>query len=228
MSITDATPNSLAYGVRTCDGIILFDCGVGRDEAAIALRLAALGSPVTDIFLTHAHADHAGGAAAIRRLTGARLHAGAATAQIVASADERAMSLDAARRAGIYPATYRFSPCPVDQTLADGSAIRIGGVTVTCLATPGHCADHVSYLVEFQGFRALISGDALFAGGRVVLQDIWDCSVPDTCATIRKLAGYSFDSLLPGHGDFLMTDARRLVDVALDRIERLLVPELFL
>jgi glyoxylase-like metal-dependent hydrolase (beta-lactamase superfamily II) len=207
---------------------VLFDCGVGRDRSLIASRLAALGRPVSDVFLTHAHADHAGGSAPIREATDARFHASAATARIVEAADERAISLDVAKRAGIYPAGYRFHSCKIDRKLGDGNITRIGDLSITAIATPGHSGDHVSYLVESNKQRALVSGDALFDGGRIVLQDTWDCSVPDTCASIRVLAGIDFEIFLPGHGPFSVTGGKRHVDIAMARVAKLLPPQLFI
>lgn len=47
------------YAIRIGSGVILFDCGT--KESAPALHSALGGEPVSLIFLTHGHADHAGG-----------------------------------------------------------------------------------------------------------------------------------------------------------------------
>ena len=205
------------YRLRTAAGPVLFDSGVGRDLGALATEPPAL------VLLTHAHADHAGGAASLRA-RGARIVAGAATAALVTAGDERGISLDTARAAGGYPPDYRFQACPVDQVLADGETLSVGDACITALATPGHSADHMAYLVEVPTARMLVVGDALFHGGRVLLQNTWDCDVPALCRSIRRLASYDFDCFLPGHGPFSLTRGRRHAEAALAAVDRLLVP----
>lgn len=113
--------------------------------------------------------------------------------------------------------------------MADGETRRFGTVTVTAIATPGHSADHTAWLVETPAARVLVGGDAIFAGGTVILQDTWDCSVADTCATVRVLAALAPDSILPGHGTPLVgAECRAALDAALARVDSLLPPRLFL
>jgi glyoxylase-like metal-dependent hydrolase (beta-lactamase superfamily II) len=210
--------------------MVLFDTGAGREPAVLArcLEDAALPSPVAAIVLTHAHADHSGGAAFLHRALGAPVFAGRATAAIVGAGDEAAMSLDRARQAGIYTREYRFDPCPEITPLQDGATIDFGNVSVSAVATPGHCADHMSFLVATSAWRGLVVGDALFAGGTVTLQNIWDCSVPDTCSSIRQLAKRPFDCFLPGHGPFELEDGQSHVGAAIQRLDKLLCPQLYM
>jgi glyoxylase-like metal-dependent hydrolase (beta-lactamase superfamily II) len=206
---------------------VIFDAGAGRDMKAVETLLAGDGiasGTISHLFLTHGHADHSGGAAAIRELTHAIVHAGALTAPMVAKGDERAISLDRARKAGIYPADYRYHACPVDNVVEEGKPLTIGNLTVTMIATPGHSADHVSYVVERTGRRYLVGGDALFHGGRVAIQDIGDCNIGDVCATVRKLAATEFDALLPGHLAFTLKNAHRHAEAALAHVERFACP----
>lgn len=208
-------------------GTVLFDAGAGRQPGAILERAAATGlawpRPVR-LFLTHAHADHGGGAAALRELLGARVHAGAMTAGWLARGDEAAVSLPAARRAGLYPEDYRYAPCPVDELVEPGVTCVLDGLAVTPIATPGHSADHIAYLVAREERRWLVGGDCLFHGGRVVWQDTWDSSVQATAATLRGLAAVPFDALLPGHLAFSLKDGRRHLEAALARLDQLLCP----
>jgi glyoxylase-like metal-dependent hydrolase (beta-lactamase superfamily II) len=217
------------YALECGNGLIVFDAGSGLESEKLISALTGLckGRPILALILTHAHADHSAGAAALKAHFGMPVLAGAATSRIVETADEVAMSLDRARCSGIYPADFRFTPCAIDLHIADGEHLVYGTVAVTAVATPGHSADHTSYLVKRDNWGALIAGDALFDGGCVVLQDTWDCSVPDTCASIRKLAKLNFDAFLPAHGPVSLAGGSEQVSKALRRIDRLLVPELF-
>lgn len=215
-----------AFGLETSTGLVLFDAGAGIDPADQHFGLVASGFPdgAAHLFLTHGHADHSGGAAALASRHGMPIHAGPLTAQWLAAADEARVSLPAARRAGIYPPSYVFEAVHVQHIVADGIAIRIGDAEVVPIATPGHSADHWSYLVRVDGQTTLVAGDALFAGGSVILQDTWDSSVADSCASIRRLATFTFDAFLPGHGPPVLAGAGSHVATAMQRIDRLLPP----
>jgi glyoxylase-like metal-dependent hydrolase (beta-lactamase superfamily II) len=206
---------------------LMFDAGAGRDPAAVAAVLADDGidpKSIRHLFLTHGHADHSGGAAHWRETTGLAVHAGATTAELVSSGDEAGISLGRARAAGVYPMDYVYSPCPIDNIVLPGEAVRIGNVSVLPIATPGHSRDHISYLVETPSRRLLLGGDALFHGGKVAIQDIEDCDIPAYCRTIRTLAGLEFDALLPGHLTFSLKDGHRHARAALAYVEALHVP----
>ena len=109
-------------------------------------------------------------------------------------------------------------------TVDFGEEVRFGDLAFTSIPTPGHSHDHHSWLVAAPEKRYLVSGDALFAGGRLALQHIWDCSIPDAIASVERIAEHDFDALLPGHFVFTMEGARRHVDAALDVIARLGCP----
>lgn len=219
-----------AWAIDTGDGWALFDSGAGFDTQAAVAAIAASGiapGSVRWLVLTHGHGDHGGGAAGLREALGLRVLAGDATARMVEVADEEALSLGRARRAGIYPADYVYRPCKVDQLVTPGEMVRLGGVAIDVIATPGHSHDHQCYRVHQGDTALLMAGDALFWGGRVVWQDIADCDVAATCDSVRTLAALEFDALLPGHGAFSLRHGRRHAQQALARVERLLGPESF-
>jgi hypothetical protein len=75
-----------------------------------------------------------------------------------------------------------------------------------------------------QTARWVATGDCLFHGGKVVWQDTWDCNVQATAASLRKRAGITFDTLLPGHPAFNLGGAIRHLQAAIERLGRLLLP----
>ena len=215
------------YLVRAGDAWLMFDAGAGRSTAAVMARLSHEGidpARIRTLFLTHGHADHSAGAAPVKEALGMEVIAGRATAAMVASGDEAAISLTAARAAGGYPADFVYRACPIDRVIGDGEQLDFGTTQVTPIATPGHSHDHISYLVETRGRRQLISGDALFHGGRVGIQDIYDCSVPEICNSIRRLAALEFDVLLPGHHGFSLHGGHRHAELAMQFVARKACP----
>ncbi|SER54074.1 Glyoxylase, beta-lactamase superfamily II [Faunimonas pinastri] len=194
------------------DGLVLFDTGAGSEPGALAEAIRDDGlDPATlhTIFLTHAHADHSGGTVSLLRdAPAAQVTCGVRTAEILKAKDERLISLDRAR-GGYYPLDYAWEAPAVHRVLEADLSSRFGALEVTLIETPGHSADHCSFLVKDRGRTSLISGDALFAGGRIFLQEIEDCSVAQAIATVRKLAELPFETFLPGHGLFSLRNGSR-------------------
>lgn len=200
----------------------IFDAGAGRDIDGMFDVMRADGLDpmgIRTLFLTHGHADHSGGATELkRRIPSLSIIAGAATADIFAANDERRISLDRVR-GKFYPLDYRWDAPPVDRVLQAGESISLGSFDVTLHETPGHSDDHCCYVIRHADVSSLVAGDALFAGGRVILQDIEDCSVSKTLASIRVLAGIDFERFLPGHGRFSLRNGKRHVDAAMPFVD---------
>ncbi|MEV0640035.1 MBL fold metallo-hydrolase [Streptomyces sp. NPDC050619] len=214
----------LVHGTRRS---ALIDAGAGRSTADILRNAATAGAAEPDhLLLTHGHADHAGGAAALAgRLPGMRVLAGAPAHAWIAAGDEAAISLDRGRSAGVYPPDYDFPPCPVTAPIADGEEIDLGGgVVLRALATPGHADGHTCYLLDSPGYRALFSGDCVFTGGRVSLQNLHDCRIPEYAASLTRLAALDIDALFPGHHEISLARAGRHLVAARDTVARGLLP----
>jgi len=214
------------------DTYVMFDAGGGRGTdqiLAVCQRDGLEVKRIDHLFLTHAHGDHGGGAAPLHERIPLSVYAAASTAKIVSSGDEEAVSLPAARKAGIYPMDYVYRACPVAQVLAPNQVVEIGKLRIEVIPTPGHSHDHTSYLVSgagehLQGKRYLVGGDAIFWGGKIVWQHIYDFSVTESIATIQRLATYSFDALLPGHLNFSLKDGKRHIETACAIIDKLGCP----
>ena len=94
------------------------------------------GWTLTDILVTHHHADHVGGIAELK---------GKFKCRVVAPHDKgTAIAL-------------------VDERVKEGATVTVGNLTARVLETPGHTLDHISYV--FGDERALFCADTLFSIG---------------------------------------------------------------
>lgn len=213
--------------------LALIDAGVGRDVPAIIAEIKAAGfdpSNIGKIFITHLHLDHCGGAAELQQHCGADIFASHDVAGWLESGDEEAASLVAARKTGMYPVENRLRPVAGATGMADGDTINVGSLTASVVKADGHSQGHLAYLVsdgandESRSAGALFSGDALFFGGRILLQNIWDCSLEESIATVKRFADLEFTQFFPGHVSFSLQDGKRHVDAAMAHINQLLPP----
>jgi hydroxyacylglutathione hydrolase len=215
------------YVVRSGNELAVIDAGVGLGMDLVLANMARDGldpARVRSIFATHYHADHAGALARWRRLTGGRVLVSTGSARAVAEGDADAVGLTQAQKGGYYPADYVLEPCPVDVAFEDGDQFGVGDLQITAIASPGHCNGHSVFLLEGGERSCLFSGDCLFWGGTIILQNIPDCSIPEYAATMERLAGLEFDALLPGHLTISLRDGKRHVDTAANAFRSLGLP----
>jgi glyoxylase-like metal-dependent hydrolase (beta-lactamase superfamily II) len=212
------------YLVWDGTGGFLVDAGTGRAAERWLANVREVCDPASlgGVLLTHYHADHSGGGAAAAR-AGLTLLAHRTTAGAVQEADEERTQLRRAREAGIYPADYHLAAAPV-QTIEDGQRPVSGGVSVEVIDAPGHCDGHLVFRVTVAGREVLLSGDCVFAGGRVSMQAIPDCRLDAYADTIVKLAALGTDALLPGHGELVLDGANSGLADAAASFRRLVPP----
>jgi glyoxylase-like metal-dependent hydrolase (beta-lactamase superfamily II) len=215
------------YVVRSGDQLAVIDAGVGLGMDLVLANLARDGldpARIGKIFATHYHVDHAGALGRWRRLTGGQVHVSRESAAAIIEGDEAVVGLVQAKKGGYYPADYALEPCPVDVPFDDGATFPIGDLRLTAIASPGHCDGHTVFLLEGGERSYLFSGDCLFWGGTIILQNIPDCSIPRYAATMERLAELSFDALLPGHLTISLRDGKRHVDTAVSAFRSLGLP----
>lgn len=201
-----------AYLVAGDGEMVLVDAGPPGAEARILEALDRLGLPphaIQTVVVTHHHADHAGGLAAVLAATGAQawmLPADAAEVRVGnAFRPYRPASgfLNwALERIVIRPSPERFDPAPVAHEVADGDRLAAG---LRVVATPGHTAGHLALLWPEHG-GVLLAGDAgsnlPVLGYSVVYEDL-----DRGRETLRHLGDLAFDAAVFGHGAPLVGDA---------------------
>ncbi|WP_428031549.1 MBL fold metallo-hydrolase [Ancylobacter sp.] len=172
---------------------------VGRGDVAIvdpgpedASHLAALldavrGERVTHIFLTHTHRDHSGGLAALKAATGAPTYAEGPHRAARPLHAREAATLDSAGDGSFLP----------DVALADGARVEGAGWTLAALATPGHTANHMAFVLEQDG--AILVGDHVMGWSTTVVAPP-DGSMNDYMESLRRLGERPETLYLPGHG----------------------------
>jgi metallo-beta-lactamase class B len=122
--------NIASYLITTPNGHILLDTGTKEMVPGVTANIAKLGFAVKDIKIilaNHAHYDHVGGHAAMKRATGARVLVMAEDAQAV--------------RAGIDMSPLGdegWAPVAVDGELHDGETVTLGGTSLVAIHAPGH------------------------------------------------------------------------------------------
>ncbi|MDH7640708.1 subclass B3 metallo-beta-lactamase [Sphingomonas oryzagri] len=146
--------------IKTRAGLILIDGAVPQAVHDIEANIRTLGFRLKDVKLilsTEPHFDHAGGLAALSRDTGATVLSSAPAAIVLRQGRSNA---DDPQMAWLEP----YPPVTRLRTVRDGEAIRLGGVTVTAHATPGHTPGSMSWgwrSCEGKTCRSVLFGSSL-------------------------------------------------------------------
>jgi len=155
-----------AFLIENGNELSLVDTLFENDAKLVLDAISALGRKATDlkrIAITHGHRSHLGGLAALKRASGATVHAHEWEADIV-SGDRRAQPVSLLPRQslrllpfqlGLYLGRPKHVPVPVDELLDEGDAFGPLQVIHATGHSPGHLAFH------WPERQFLIAGDAV-------------------------------------------------------------------
>jgi glyoxylase-like metal-dependent hydrolase (beta-lactamase superfamily II) len=179
--------NCTILGDEVTHEAIVVDPGDNIPE--ILSRLQKHGLTLRQIVVTHAHIDHVGGAAQLRKSTGAPV--------LMNQQDLELLGMMEMQAGWLGVPTPQVAP--PDASAEDGLAIGLATLPAQVLHTPGHTPGSICLLFPDQ--HLLLAGDTLFAGsiGRT------DLPGGDGEQILRSLRGRLLvlpDStrVLPGHG----------------------------
>jgi hydroxyacylglutathione hydrolase len=166
---------------------IVIDPGDEIDEILAILAKHSL--KVKAIVITHAHIDHIGGAAKLKKATGAPVHMNASDQELYDRLDMQAawLSVKTPERTSI------------DTEARDGDTLGLGDAVFHVLHTPGHTQGSISLWIPAE--NKVIAGDTLFRDsiGRTDLPggngDQILRSIEDKLLTLPEDA-----VVVPGHG----------------------------
>jgi glyoxylase-like metal-dependent hydrolase (beta-lactamase superfamily II) len=204
-----------SYLVHAQGATVLIDSGDLEDAACLpevernAARWGFRLEDVSHLLVTHAHFDHASDAAALQK-RGLKIVASPATARSLATADEICIGF----------AVHRvFEPCQVDVILDDGEELSIAGLSVRCIAAPGHTEGLVVYEILLSGERYWFVGDLLITTHAHQSVELPWTGSPDFdrqkyIASMARLIRLPCDHLFPGHGPAAIGCGKRILEMA--------------
>ena len=125
------------FGALIHDPVSKATAAIDAPEAGPVIRaLEQEGWTLTDILVTHHHADHVGGIKELKQKYDCRV---------------------------VAPHDHAAAIAQVDLRVREGDVVKVGSLLARVLETPGHTLDHVSYV--FDDDKAVFAADTLFSIG---------------------------------------------------------------
>lgn len=192
-------------------GHILLDGGLPETAAMIVRNIETLGFKSGDVrFLlnSHAHFDHAGGLAELKRLTGARLRATAGDIPLLARGGK-----DDPQFGDKFP----YEPVFADAIVADGDVVRVGAVSMQAHITPGHTRGCTTWTTRVEGRNvSFLCSPTIPSQYRIVGNPRYPDAVADYRRHFDVLKSIPCEVFLAAHASFFGLDAKRKRQIAGD------------
>lgn len=202
-----------AYLLETEDGCVLIDTGLPGSAEKITAGVEKAGKELRDIrhiVLTHAHPDHIGSFAVLKKRTRAEAYMHPADA-IIAASGRGFRPMRAApglKRMIMFKLFVRpvaeVEAAPIEHGVDDGEILPGG---LRAIHAPGHCAGQIALFLPTHG-GVLIAADAcanlMGLGLSLGYEDL-----ALGRRSLRKLSSFEFQIACFGHGKPIMKDAAR-------------------
>ena len=201
------TADLASYLIVDPAGMILLDGGLEASAPLILANIRALGfdpKRVRYLLNSQAHNDHAGGLAALKAATGAKLLASPADAELL----ERGGAGDPQ-----WGDQLTYPSVPVEKRLRDGEVVRLGNIRMTARLTPGHTPGCTSWTMPVQVDGRL--RQALFICGATAYgyKFTGNAAYPDIVGDFRRSfatwRGLPCDLFLGAHASYFDMNAKK-------------------
>ncbi|MCS0585535.1 subclass B3 metallo-beta-lactamase [Massilia pinisoli] len=191
--------------ITSSAGHILIDAGPAGAADQVAAHVRALGFKVEDIRYIlngHEHFDHAGGIAALQKMSGAEVLGSPAAIAVLKSGqpDKRDAQL---------PNLEPLAPVANTRAVRDGDIVKLGPLAVTAHFTPGHTPGATSWTWQSSAggkTMHMVYADsltAIAADGRSFSRNpLYPTARADVERSIAKIEGLECDVLVSAHPDF--------------------------
>jgi glyoxylase-like metal-dependent hydrolase (beta-lactamase superfamily II) len=172
----------------------LIDAGTGDSRHLDAVAAAVGDTALKQVLVTHAHTDHASGAAAIAtRMPHARF-----------------FKMPWPERDRLYAVPWR--------PLADNDIVEAGDTSLLALHTPGHAPDHLCFF--HAETRSLFCGDLVQRGGTIWIPGNEQGDVAAYIASLERVLALDPVRVFPAHGPVIDEPVRLLRQYIDHRRER--------
>ena len=189
-----------SFLITTPNGHILLDSGFLETVPQIKQNVAQLGFRLEDIKVlihSHAHYDHVGGLAELKRLTGATLMTSEGDIPLLAAGGKGDPN---------FGDRFPFEPVKPDRTLRDADKVELGGVTMVARMTPGHTKGCTSWTMKVKEgekeYDVVFIGSTSAPGYKLVNNAGYPGIVADYENTFKLLKSLPCDVFLAAHGSF--------------------------
>jgi len=197
-----------SFLIVTPAGDILLDGGFVQTAPQIEANIRKVGFKLSDVKIllnSHAHFDHAGGLAELKRLTGARF---------VAMQGDAALLALGGRGDFYFGDRLTFPPIKPDRVIHDGDTVSLGGVTLTAHLTAGHTRGCTTWtMITKENGKPLhvvfIGSMSVLSGYRLVGKESYPGMAADYERSFRVLRSLPCDVFLASHGQFFDLTAKR-------------------
>jgi metallo-beta-lactamase class B len=176
-----------SYLITTPQGHILINTGLPGSVPMIRAHIKALGFQFSDIKIllaTHAHFDHVGGMAEIKKITGAKMMIQEKDAPVLADGGNSDYVLGGKGS--------MFQPVQADVLLHDKDTVKWGGMQIVVLHHPGHTKGACSFLFDVKDEQR--SWRVLIANMPTILNDT-KLSGMESYPDIAKDYAYTLDAM---------------------------------
>ena len=189
-----------SYLIATPKGHIVLDGGFAETAPMILANIRKLGFKTEDVKIllnSHAHTDHAGGLAELKRATGATLYAMRGDIPQLARG-----GLDDPQFGNRFP----FPPVQADRILEDGQRITLGGTTLVAHLTPGHTLGCTTWTMRLNennvGKNVVFVGSPTAPDYRLTNNPRYPHAIADFRRQFATLKSLGCDVFLGSHGGF--------------------------